>query len=274
VRQDYPSGVDCVVVNYRTSEDLDRFVDSWLDHAPDNARLTIVNVSPTETDIISAQGWCYRRPRIGMVEYEDNIGYGRACNLGAQRRWGDRSNVIALFNADVELTPGTVAACHEALCGEESWAVLGPRQVDNRRRLVHAGIVGTNVNPQHRGWMESDVGQYTDVRDDVPTVAGSAYFIKRSVWEILTACPLHQQVVGDQLGAQAGAFLPTPHYYEETWCSYHARAHGWRCVYFGEVTIVHKWHRATPVGGWAEQQQPLSRAMFRRACDVHGIAHD
>lgn len=269
-------GLDAVVVNYRTPEDLRRFVDSWLEHQPEiPARLRIINVAPLEAD--SAVACEYIDPGyVEVIEYFDNIGYGRACNLGAQRHHGNGFDVIALFNADVELTPEAVQTCYSALTSNESWGVLGPRQVDDHRRLVHGGIIGPGTAPLHRGWREADRGQYSDVLDDVPTVSGSAYFIKRSVWVELKCCSVFQlATLGDTSpGARSGAFLATPHYYEETWCSYHARAHGYRCVYFGQVTITHGWHKASPVGGWAEQQFAASQAMFRRACDLHGIDHD
>lgn len=270
-------GLDAVVVNYRTPDDLRRFVESWLSHQPEDisARLRIVNVAPMPADSEVASR--YIDPGfVDVVEYFDNIGYGRACNLGAQRDHGDGFDVIALFNADVELTPKAVQACYSALMSDDSWGVLGPRQVNDQKRLVHAGIIGTGAAPRHRGWLQVDYGQYSDVLDDVPTVSGSAYFIKRSVWVQLKCCSRFQlATLGDTSpGARSGAFLATPHYYEETWCSYHARAHGWKCVYYGEVTITHFFHRASPTGGWADQQMYRSRAQFREACELHGIPCD
>lgn len=256
-------GLDCVVVNYRTAPDLHAFIESWDAFRPVvEANLLVLDVAPLDRAAVHVA-------QDAGVEYEcvsDNIGYARACNLGASL---GHSDVVALFNADVELRPRAVQDCYDALVAHDDWGVLGPRQVDNAGRLTAAGILGTEAAPKHRGWQQRDTGQYQDVVD-VPTVAGSAYFCKRSVWDELTACPLYQQVAP---GA-AGAFLPTQHYYEETYCSYHARAHGHRVVYYGPVTIVHHWHRASPVGGEAERNMPEARRLFRHACDVHAIAHD
>lgn len=260
---------DAVVTNYRTPDDLIRFVNSWVDHGA-GSRLTIVNVAPTSEDTRVATSLS-DHTGARVMEFEDNIGYGRACNAGAQRDEDDRLGTLAFFNADVELTSGAMAACHEALWSNVHWGVLGPRQVDDRGRLVHAGILGTGKSPAHRGWQALDRGQYTDVLDDVPTVSGSAYWIKRRVWDQLTSCPLYRRNVEE---ATCGAFLPTSHYYEETWCSYHARAHGWRCVYFGTTTLVHQWHKASSVGGWAEKQMPRSRETFREVCEAHSIECD
>jgi hypothetical protein len=102
------------------------------------------------------------------------------------------------------------------------------------------------------------------------TVSGSAFFVKRSVWRELTYCPLFTDVVPDAVGAM----LPTPHYYEETWVSWHAWGHGYKVVYYGPVVVGHKWHRASPIGGFADQVMAVSREMFRAACDHHGLSHD
>jgi GT2 family glycosyltransferase len=253
--------IDLVVVNYHTPDDLNAFLASVNRHPPtDEATLTIVDVENDESDpaLIDWAGGTARR-----LTANTNIGYARACNLGAEDGTG---NVIALFNADVEITPHALDFCSAALMASDDWGALGPCQVDKNNHIRHAGIFGSNVRPAHRGWNETNRGQYSDVREAV-TVSGSAYFIKRSVWSLLTKCSLYQATAP---GA-TGAFLPTCHYFEETWCSYHLRAHEFRVMYYGPVTMIHKWHRASPVGGWAEQQMPTSRDYFRRACGHHGI---
>jgi GT2 family glycosyltransferase len=256
--------IDLAVVNYRTPYDLAAFTASLDKYPPTvDATLTIVDVASTDaqpTTVTWARGYARR------YAVNDNIGYGRACNLAAQDGAGD---VIAFFNADVEVTDQAIDACHDALMARDDWAVIGPRQVDQQRRIRHAGIFGSNTNPVHRGWQETDNAQYLDIREAV-TVSGSAYFIKRAVWDELTNCRLYKEIAPHAVGA----FLPTPHYYEETMCSYHCRAHGHTVIYYGPVTMIHKWHRASPLGGWAEQQMPKSRAYFRYACQHHGIPCD
>lgn len=253
--------IDLVVVNYHTPGDLDAFLTSLNCHPPaDDATLTVVDVDNSDPDPATIN-WAGGQGR--RLAANTNIGYARACNLGAEN--GD-GNIIALFNADVEITAHSLDFCSAALMASPTWGALGPCQVDTANRIRHAGIFGSNVVPTHRGWNEHNRGQYADVREAV-TVSGSAYFIKRSVWEELTACPLYQVAAP---GA-TGAFLPTNHYYEETYCSLHLRDHGYQVMYYGPVTMIHKWHRASPVGGWAEHQMPTSRDYFRRACGYHGI---
>lgn len=257
--------IDLVVVNYHTPEDLDRFLASLEANPPiGDATLTIVEVD--SEDYTHEFTWDHGRRSGQTIGTATNVGYGIACNLAATH--GSLPHV-AFFNADVEVTAGAIDACVQALYEHPECAALGPRQVDSARRIRHAGIFGVPTAPRHRGWNEIDVGQYLDVLPAV-TVSGSAYFVRRHVWDELTNCARFREVAPEALGA----FLPTPHYYEETWFSYHARAHGYEVLYFGQATVIHQWHRASPVGGWAEQQMPVSREYFRAACDHHGIPHD
>lgn len=260
--------LDCVVTNYRTPRDLNDFLASFAAHPcfwP--GRLTVVNVQPSLHDTAVYDMWRDKIPGLRHLVADDNIGYARACNWGASAGDGD---VIALFNADVVLRPDALTHCYEAIRDNRGWGVLGPRQVDAHDRLVGCGVFGTNECPQQRAWLAPDVGQCSDVRDDALTVSGSAYFVRRHVWDELTECPLYQRAAP---GAE-GAFLPTPHYYEETYASFHARHHGLAAVFFGPVKITHLWHRASPPGGEADQRMGEAREIYRKACDVHGIAHE
>jgi GT2 family glycosyltransferase len=205
-------------------------------------------------------------------EHFTNIGYGQACNHAAL--FPDRE-VLAFFNADTVLSPGVIDQCYEALMEHEDWGVLGPRQVDSSNRITAGGVFGTQKEPTFDNrWRTMDRGQFSDVREDCINVAGSAYFIKRGVWDELASCPLFCRCPEVMELRPVGAFLPTPHYYNETYTSYHAIAHGFKVVYFGPAVMVHEWHKASPVGGYGEKTMDESRELFRSACDYHSIEHE
>jgi hypothetical protein len=138
-------------------------------------------------------------------------------------------------------------------------------------KITAGGIFGSNRFPKQRGWGELDRGQVSDVRDDAISVSGALYFIKRDLWSLLTHCELYQDV--QPVGEKAiGAFLETKLYFEETFASLHARAHGYKCVYYGPVKMIHHWHKSVETRtGWGEEQFKISQAMHREACQHHGI---
>lgn len=264
--------IDVVVVNYRTPDLLKDFIQSYWEHAWDGCTLTVVEVEPDTLpmafhvqdglhDVLGQYG-----PLNGFVKFDENVGYARACNAGAK---GGPNDVILLANADTLLTDGLIT-CYNALNSWEDWGILGPRQVNMQGVITAGGILGPVHSPRQRGWNEPDMGQYSDILDDVYSVSGSLYFIKRKVWEELRDCEVMQALYPDI----EGAFIPTPHYFEETTCSRHAVAHGYRCVYYGPVQMVHHWHAASPHGGWADQQFNTSLIMHRNFCDAHDIEHE
>lgn len=256
---DFDPGIDIVVVNYRTPSDLERFLVSYeyvKDTVPNS--LFVMDVDPVTE----------HKPANGQyVVFDENVGYARACNRGASL--GNRE-IVALFNADTELFDNTLEKCYEAMISNPDWGVLGPMQVSRDGRVTHAGVGGTATKPVPRGWRSRSLDRYRDVFESV-TVFGSAYFVNRTAWDQLSNCPLYR----DKYPDAEGAFLPTPHYYEETWCSYHAREHGWKVMYFGEAIMIHQWHQASKLHGPTEKVlMPQSQKQFREMCSFHNIECD
>jgi GT2 family glycosyltransferase len=270
----YKPGIDITVVNYRTPGDLARFCESLVKHPPSVPySVRIFNVAPLAIDIDVAQTWAGILPNARDTGHDNNVGYGTAVNTCVKR--GDRE-YIAAFNADVLITEGAFDTIIAAMGEHDDWGVVGPRQINSKNELTHGGIVGPLNNPRFRVFNRP--GAYTDVLDDVPTVMGAAYFMRRKCWDELAQCEIAREIFHDHFGTtNYGAFLPTQLYYEETFCSYHAKAHGWKVVYFGAATLVHEWHRSIREHLSQQEENGLfarSQQQFRRACEAHGIDHD
>lgn len=260
-------GIDIVVVSYHTQNDLKRFIDSYHRYQPDtvDTRLMISLVEATPLELEEALGWGH-----GVTHEPINVGYNRACNEAAAIFAADGPReVIGFFNADTELRAGVLETCYKHF-QDPTIGVVGPRQVNRRNEITHAGIVGTHAAPKHRGWKLPDHGQFNDVIECV-TVAGSAYLIRRAVFDELGACATFRQADPDAIGA----WLTCQHYFSETWISYHCSAHGYHVLYAGDApSMIHEWHQASPMGGIGEQNWNNDQAKFRAACDAHGLEHD
>ena len=262
--------IDLCVINYNTRSLLNRFLDclhSDLHEVPKVWNLYIAD-NGSQDDSTNWLKYNFERYKINKFYMNDNIGYSGACNQLAAT---GSSDIIALLNADVWMTSASMVRAQQIFDENPDIHILGPKQRDENGLITHAGIVGTNTAPAHRGWRQSDFDDQL-YKDRVPcvTVSGSAYFIRREVWNTLTNHPQYQEMYP---GA-TGAFLPTPHYYEETWCSYFARHLGYNVVYDGTVSIGHSWHKSSPVGGEADSKFKESQGIFRKACDFIGIDHD
>lgn len=266
--------IDLCVVNYNTRPMLQRLLDTLHDGVKEENKfwnLYIADNGSTD-DTIDWLRSSEDKYLIDRISLNKNIGYSAACNKLALR---GSNSVIALLNADVWFTNDDITDICKIFNQEKDIHILGPKQRDEFGLIRHAGIVGTNTKPRHRGWMEPDPSDslYRD-RINCVTVSGSAYFIRRQVWDDLTYRPEYRDLYPDAVGA----FLPTPHYYEETWCSYFARHLGYNVVYDGSVSIGHSWHASSPKPGegysHADAQFKVSQSLFRNACDYIGIERD
>lgn len=264
--------LSCAVVNYHTPDDLHKFVQSWLCQAMRTTELIVIDVEPTEAESTAVAEWLAPLMGDNLIQYwpmDYNCGYSGACNFAATVMEGD---VYAFFNADTVLHDDTLRSCYDGIKSNEEWGVLGPLQYDSAGRITAAGIFGTNTTARHRDWRKRVTVNHRDVRDDAITVSGSAIFVKRDCWY---DCALDSKFFALYPEAQGGAFLPTPHYYEETWLCYFARHKGWKAIYWGEAEMIHEWHKASPVGSKTEKEyKPKSQKMFRDACQYFGIECD
>lgn len=270
--------IDLCVVNYNTRELLQRFLDTLHDGVTDpngalkkNWNLYITDNDSTD-DFIPWMRQNDHRYNIDRLYIRENIGYSAAINMMASK---SNSDIIGILNGDVWMTNDDCQRIENIFNENPDIHILGPKQRDENGFITHAGIIGTNIAPRHRGWREHDPSDnlYKD-RVECVTVSGSAYFIRRDVWNAMTSNPQYNEIYPNAIGA----FLPTPHYYEETWCSYFARYLGYNVVYDGSVSIGHSWHASTPRPGegisQADRYFPISREIFRKACDHIGIERD
>lgn len=263
--------LDLCVVSYNTASKCDRLLQHLVrddQYLPGAIYWADNNSTDLTREILLKYLEKYPHHNLNVHLNSTNFGYARAVNSLVS--YGD-NKYIGILNADVWMTPDDCHQIIEVFNENPDIAIIGPKQRDESGRITHAGIFGTMKQPKHRGWMELDLQDnlYRD-RLDAVTVSGSAYFIRRSVWNSLLHCDRFNSIQPHAYGA----FLVTPHYYEETFCSYHAQAHGYRVVYDGSISIGHSWHASSTVGGPAEGHMPRSRDIFRSACDLYGIPHD
>lgn len=262
--------LDLVAVTYEARNETSFFLDSLV-HIDVPYRLIIIDNASLDDgvrDVITSRiplafGNCIAS---SYRFNQENVGYARAINQG-MRLFDEPAPYAAILNADTEFLPGeSIRSIIEFFEMHERVGVVGPRTYNSNRKMTHAGIVTTLARPMnhHRGWLLRDHPRYQDTMS-VNTVSGATYFVRRATWDELSGCPAYQQVCP---GAE-GAFLPTKHFYEETFCSYHARQHGWDVIYLGSVAMIHQWHRSSVPGS-----QPLgpAREMFLAACAGCGIS--
>lgn len=180
--------------------------------------------------------------------------WGYAHSVNSSLANGSAPYVLALNADTLMLNPPTVIV--EIFETHPDIAVIGPRQVDDSGRITHAGIFGDNFKREHRYWLQP-LSLYADRCAeyvlDVPTISGSIYFCRRSIWE------------------EFGGFLETRLYYEETALDFAVRHAGHRVVYTGATTWQHLWQHSTYPESERFRQVVRSREMFYAYCAERGI---
>jgi glycosyltransferase involved in cell wall biosynthesis len=257
--------VDLLVVNFNTKDKLSRLINTlWGTLPQGEQRLWTLHIADNGSTDGSVE-WIKDNNRFfDSVRLNENIGYAKAINAMAA---ATNNEVLAALNADVWMTNVDILNILAKYDSDPTISILGPKQRNEAGRITHAGIIDIHTKPIHRGWSQFDINDelYRHL-EDVGTVSGSAYFVRRSAWETLTNCPIYQ---GIDPGSE-GAMLQTPLYYEETWVSVHALAHNYRVTYDGTVSIGHSWHASAPVGSQTAKMQ-YSQQVFRKACQAHQI---
>lgn len=260
-----------VVVNYRTPGLLRRFLASYDAFVHRKGRvLYVADVDPLDNSVIEI---LKEFPYVIYGYFDTNVGYATAVNDTIYTPHMN-AKYIGIFNSDCEfLDSECVDSCLDIMEANPEVGVVGPKQVDRKNRITHAGILGRNAKPLMRGWREPDMGQFNDVLEAV-TLSGSALFVRADSWIDMAACENYIAASLMATGKEPlGAFLPTQHFYEETYFIYHLRHHGWKAVYNGKAKMLHEWHQSSPVGSKQEVMRE-SRKAFRLACDAHGIERD
>lgn len=206
---------DLVIVSYQTRKLLEACLKSIVRHT--NLPFHVIIVDNGSTDGTKRLAMEY--PHFTWIWNKKNIGYGKACNQGAN---AGRGRHILFLNSDVEVTQGWLPPILERLESDERIAMVGPRLVSPQGRLVGAGVVGDPEHPLIRGWMEPDEPSRYATPTDCLSLCGACIAVKR------------------RLIPYTGLFDPIFfHYFEETDLCYRMRRLGYRVVYEPKSKVIH-----------------------------------
>ena len=125
--------VTIAVVSFNTRELLDRCLESMKPAA--DAGLAAVWVVDNASADGSAEMVAERHPWAELVRSDENLGFGAAVNLVADRTG---SPWIAASNADLELRPGALTAMLDAASGDPAAGVIAPRLVTPSGATQHS----------------------------------------------------------------------------------------------------------------------------------------
>jgi GT2 family glycosyltransferase len=123
------SGLSIIIVSYNARADLERCLQSLLEHPPSRSTEIIV------VDNASSDGSAEAARRFAGVRVLDagaNVGFAAANNLGIRASAGD---LLLLLNSDTFVGAGAIDRLIDALESHPEAAAAGPRLVDGEGRV-------------------------------------------------------------------------------------------------------------------------------------------
>jgi len=163
-----------------------------------------------------------RWPDVDVIELPGNGGVTAAMDVGLR---APSSELVALFNNDMELDPNCLAALVAALDSHPEAGSATPKMLDfsDRRRIDGAGdLLSWRGGGARRGHGERDSGQY-DVPCEIFAACGGAAIYRRAAIE----------TVG---GFDVDYFA----YYEDLDWAFRAQLCGFRCRYVPGAVLYHR----------------------------------
>jgi N-acetylglucosaminyl-diphospho-decaprenol L-rhamnosyltransferase len=236
-----PAGVGVVVVTYSPGPTLDAFLDT-LEKATTRP-VGVVLADNGSTD--GAPERAAERPGVELLRTGDNLGYGRAANLGVPRAPGDW---VVVANPDLRWEPGALDTMLDAV---ERWpraGVLGPAILSPDGTLYPSAralpSLGRGIGHALLGWWwPSNPWTAAYRRERGAPAEGETGWLSGS-------CLLLRREAFDAVGGfDPGYFM----YFEDLdLCERICRA-GWQVVYVPSAVVTHE-------GGVSTSRDPRAMA--------------
>lgn len=251
-----PKRIDVVIINWNSGIQLRQCINSLTSFAPDCIDKTII-IDNGSTDK-SADGF-QTCTDTNIIHIGQNLGFGKACNLGARQ---GSSEFILFLNPDAAIYEGTIQSSLEFMTTEEN-SKVGVCGVQLQDELGHISRSCTR-SPTVKGLLAHSIGidrifprlghfmcewDHNSTRS-VDHVIGAFYLIRRSLFE--------------DLGGFDERFFV---YLEDLDLSNRVKAHGWDIKYVANIKAFHK-------GGGTSEQIKARRLFYSlRSRIIYAFKH-
>ena len=179
---------------------------------------------------------------IILIQSDDNIGFGRANNLGVTHAKGD---YILLINSDVLVIENSIKKCLAAMTSDPSIGALSCRLL--------------NEDGSEQKSTYSYIGDHEELLRDNHLICRLKSFRERPVKAIMGSFFLTKKEILEKSGVFDADFFM---YCEELDLCDRITRSGYRIEYLSSVTAIHKHGGSSSDKGWRIRQLYLSRALL------------
>lgn len=228
-----------VIVNWNSGQQIKACIESLTPQYP------VFLVDNASTD--GSQEYVADMPAVVLIRAKKNLGFGMACNLGAQQA---QSDYLLFLNPDAAVYPETLEKT-VAFMQDQSNAeigICGVQLVDETGHVPRSCArfptpLGFLVHAFGLDKLLPSIGHFMaewahDSTRDVDQVIGAFFMVRRELFESLN-------------GFDERFFV----YFEEVDFSYRARQAGWRSVYLADAQAFH-------AGGGTSNQVKARRLFY------------
>lgn len=207
------------VLNYNGKELLEAMLASLARQSLDSFALVVVDNGSTDgsPDYVRE-----RWPEVELIELMPNRGVTPALNVALEAM---SSELVGLFNNDMELEPDCLAQLIAALDAHPEAGSATPKMLDffDRHTLDGAGdLLNWRGGGGRRGHGSPDAGQYDEPQEVFAACGGAAVYRRRAL---------------DAVGLLDEAYFA---YYEDLDWAFRAQLAGFRCRYVPSAVLYHR----------------------------------
>lgn len=163
-------------------------------------------------------------PEIHLIESKENLGFGRANNIGMRYALDHGCDYVFLLNQDAWIEPNTIGELIRIAEKHPKYGILGPVQVNKEKTKVLNGVIQFLINPDnvnHKLFSDLILGSTAEVYP-VAEINAAAWLLPRKTLETV------------------GGFDPIFLHYGEDW-NYLSRVlyHGLKVGLVPHLQVVH-----------------------------------
>ena len=227
------------IVNYNSRENLAKCLDSVYENIPSGSSLQVIVIN-NESESIGDNLNSF--PDVEAIEGKENLGFGRAHNLGARKA---RGKYILFLNPDTRILPDTIAELVRVFDSDEKIGVAGPLLV---------GESG-DVEEEHYGFRKT---LFSLVGSKLFRNGGKFAKLMEVDWISGGAMMIRKDLFSEMGGFDEKFFM----YFEDVDLCLQAKKRGYRVVVDPKARIFHK-------GGQSFSDERLKKKYYYASQDYY-----
>ena len=236
--------VDIVIVNWNAGKLLQECVESIIQYGePLVSKIVVVDNHSSDDSICFIE----RLPQVSLIKAPKNLGFGRACNLGASHC---QSEFLLFLNPDSRIYADTLKEVLGFMTADENMKVgiCGVQLEDKNGEIAKSN----SRFPSVRGLLSHSIGLTRFYPSLGMAMSEWDHSTTRIVDQVIGAFFLVRRHIFQQLEGFDERFFV---YFEEVDFSFRAKRLGWYSVYFAGAQAFH-------IGGGVSQQIKDKRLFY------------